>query len=84
VEDVGSYHQRDRFYADLAPALDAYGDTPSDAPLAFVNSVEGPDALLPLGLDSHRYRCCGNGVVSNVAEAIGRALLAVIEQDAAA
>jgi DNA-cytosine methyltransferase len=42
------------------------------------------DALLPNGLDSHRYRCCGNGVVSNVAEAIGRALLAVIEQDAAA
>ena len=32
------------------------------------------DPLLPLGLDSHRYRCCGNGVVANVAEAIGRAL----------
>jgi len=29
------------------------------------------DLLLPLGLDSHRYRCCGNGVVSNVAEWIG-------------
>jgi DNA (cytosine-5)-methyltransferase 1 len=27
--------------------------------------------VLPLGLDSHRYRCCGNGVVSNVAEWIG-------------
>jgi site-specific DNA-cytosine methylase len=27
--------------------------------------------LLPLGLDSHRYRCCGNGVVSNVSEWIG-------------
>ncbi len=25
------------------------------------------DALLPLGLDSHRYRCCGNGVVAPVA-----------------
>jgi len=33
--------------------------TPADAP------------LLPLGLDSHRYRCCGNGVVSNVSEWIG-------------
>jgi len=29
------------------------------------------DDGLPLGLDSHRYRCCGNGVVSNVAEWIG-------------
>jgi len=29
------------------------------------------DLLLPPGLDSHRYRCCGNGVVSNVAEWIG-------------
>ena len=29
------------------------------------------DVLLPLGLDSHRYRCCGNGVVSNVSEWIG-------------
>jgi DNA (cytosine-5)-methyltransferase 1 len=29
---------------------------------------------LPLGLDSHRYRCCGNGVVSNVSEWIGRRL----------
>jgi len=29
------------------------------------------DPLLPLGLDSHRYRCCGNGVVSQVAEWIG-------------
>jgi site-specific DNA-cytosine methylase len=44
----------------------------------------GDSELLPLGLDSHRYRCCGNGVVSNVAESIGRALLSVIEQDAAA
>lgn len=29
------------------------------------------DDGLPLGLDSHRYRCCGNGVVSSVAEWIG-------------
>lgn len=29
------------------------------------------DASLPVGLDSHRYRCCGNGVVSNVSEWIG-------------
>jgi DNA (cytosine-5)-methyltransferase 1 len=37
------------------------------------------DPLLPLGLDSHRYRCCGNGVVADVAEFIGARLLAAIE-----
>ncbi len=35
--------------------------------------------LLPLGLDSHRYRCCGNGVVAPVAEWIGRRIIAVME-----
>lgn len=29
------------------------------------------------GTDMHRYRCCGNGVVANVAEWIGRRLVAV-------
>jgi len=29
-------------------------------------------ALLPQGIDTHRYRCCGNGVVAPVAEWIGR------------
>jgi site-specific DNA-cytosine methylase len=32
------------------------------------------DPLLPLGLDSHRYRCCGNGVVAPVAEWLGQRL----------
>ena len=36
--------------------------------------------MLPDGLDSHRYRCCGNGVVSNVAEWIGRRIVAVHER----
>jgi hypothetical protein len=35
------------------------------------------DALLPVGLDSHRYRCCGNGVVASVAEWIGQRIVAV-------
>lgn len=34
------------------------------------------DPLLPLGLDSHRYRCCGNGVVADVAEWIGQRIAA--------
>jgi hypothetical protein len=50
-----------------APAvlLDSQGDT-----------LEEQD-LLPLGLDSHRYRCCGNGVVAPVAEWIGRRIVEV-------
>jgi len=32
------------------------------------------DPLLPDGLDSHRYRCCGNGVVAPVTEWIGQRL----------
>jgi len=42
------------------------------------------DPLLPLGLDSHRYRCCGNGVVSDVAEWIGLRLAGIIAAEAAA
>lgn len=38
------------------------------------HSVDEEGASVP---DSHRYRCCGNGVVSNVAEWIGRRLVAV-------
>jgi DNA (cytosine-5)-methyltransferase 1 len=38
---------------------------------------EDQDQLLPLGLDSHRYRCCGNGVVAPVAEWIGRRIVEV-------
>jgi hypothetical protein len=29
------------------------------------------------GLDTRRYTCCGNGVVSSVAEWVGRRLVAV-------
>jgi DNA (cytosine-5)-methyltransferase 1 len=38
------------------------------------------DPLLPLGLDSHRYRCCGNGVVADVAEWLGWRLRALAEE----
>lgn len=37
------------------------------------------DPPLPLGLDSHRYRCCGNGVVASVAEWIGGRLAAYMQ-----
>lgn len=32
------------------------------------------DDLLPIGLDSHRFECCGNGVVAPVAEWVGERL----------
>ena len=50
------------------------------APAVLLDSVGGTedeDALLPVGLDSHRYRCCGNGVVAPVAEWIGRRIVEV-------
>ena len=36
------------------------------------------DPLLPVGLDSHRYRVIGNGVASPQSEWIGRRLLAYL------
>ena len=42
-----------------------------------LNSKPDDDPLLPLGLDSHRYRCCGNGVVADVGEWIGQRLLEI-------
>jgi site-specific DNA-cytosine methylase len=50
------------------------------APAVLLDSVDGTedeDDLLPVGLDSHRYRCCGNGVVAPVAEWIGRRIVEV-------
>jgi site-specific DNA-cytosine methylase len=64
--DVGNHHQRDRVYADEAPALDAHSGEDELAD------------LLPAGLDSNRYRCCGNGVVAPVAEWIGRRIAAAL------
>jgi site-specific DNA-cytosine methylase len=37
--------------------------------------------LDPLGLDSHRYRCCGNGVATPVAEWLGWRLRRYLEGD---
>jgi len=44
---------------------------------AILGGTADDDSLLPVGLDSHRYRCCGNGVVSSVAEWIGQRIVAV-------
>jgi hypothetical protein len=61
------------------PTLNAWdvGDTRTTA--AIVGEGEpADDPLLPLGLDSHRYRVTGNGVVAPVAEWIGVRLLAAL------
>ena len=50
---------------------------PGEHPVAGVSGMS-EDPLLPLGLDSHRYRCCGNGVVAPVAEWVGRRLLTAL------
>jgi site-specific DNA-cytosine methylase len=62
--------------ADVSDTLDANA-MGAVAGSAILGSVPLDDPLLPLGLDSHRYRCCGNGVVSDVAEWIGLRLAAI-------
>ena len=44
----------------------------------------GSDPDLPLGLDSHRYRCVGNGVAAPVAQWIGERLAQYLAQEDAA
>jgi site-specific DNA-cytosine methylase len=50
------------------------GDSYDNTPWGHYPAGVGDDELLPLGLDSNRYRCCGNGVVSGVSEWIGQRL----------
>ena len=44
---------------------------------SFLISEKGANSLDEIGLDGHRYRCAGNGIVSNVAEWVGRRIIAV-------
>jgi len=47
------------------------------APAVLIPRQETSDDLSnPTGLDGHRYRCCGNGVVAPVAEWIGHRIIA--------
>lgn len=56
---------------EVMPTLNSFdvGDVRTTA--AIIGQGPQDDPLLPLGLDSHRYRCCGNGVVAPVAEWLG-------------
>jgi hypothetical protein len=67
---------------DVVNALDQRRGGPDDNEAQAGHIVEGghpggDDVMLPPGLDSHRYRCCGNGVVASVAEWIGTRLAEV-------
>jgi site-specific DNA-cytosine methylase len=61
--------------SDLATTPTRGGGKPGQGYPAVVDAPGAPggeDDLLPAGLDSHRYRCCGNGVVAPVSEWIGQ------------
>ena len=81
---VGNFELYDFPKEAVAPTLSmkrasdalAYRNGSSDAE-AGSSETSNDDPLLPQGIDSHRYRCCGNGVVAPVAEWIGRRLVAV-------
>jgi site-specific DNA-cytosine methylase len=55
--------------ADVIDTLAGHGMTTASAVIGGTPAAD--DQLLPPGLDSHRYRCCGNGVVAPVAEWLG-------------
>jgi site-specific DNA-cytosine methylase len=61
-------------YANTLNSFDV-GDTRTTD--AVIGGGSHEDPLLPLGLDSHRYRCAGNGVVAPVAEWIGHRIVEV-------
>jgi hypothetical protein len=66
--------------SDTAFQLTTGGGKPGEGYSAVYGTGGGgvmDDPTLPLGLDSHRYRCCGNGVVASVSEWIGHRLAAI-------
>ena len=62
---------------DVANTLNSFDVGDVRTTHAIVGGTGQEDPLLPVGLDSHRYRCCGNGVVAPVAEWIGRRIVEV-------
>lgn len=49
--------------------------------VSYKGEVGEEDPMLPIGLDSNRYRACGNGVVAPVAEWIARRIIDVEERN---
>lgn len=65
---------------DVAPTLNSFDVGDARTTAAILGTGEADDPLLPDGLDSHRYRCCGNGVVAPVAEFVGERLRVLMER----
>jgi site-specific DNA-cytosine methylase len=64
---------------DVANTLNSFDVGDVRTTHAIVGGAQEAQDSEPVGLDSHRYRCCGNGVVANVAEWIG---MRIVEVDA--
>jgi hypothetical protein len=63
-------------------ATERVGTDDNDAQGGFMaigGGVNDEDPLLPAGLDSNRYRACGNAVVVNVAEWLGKRIMLAVE-----
>lgn len=61
--------------------LNAFDGTDIRATAAIVGSDIEDDPLLPVGIDSVRYRACGNGVVSQVAYWVGKRIADTVCQN---
>lgn len=72
------YSRQPTKFNDQADPLTISAGAPA---VSYIGGVGEDDQLLPAGIDSHRYRACGNGVVSTVAEWIARRIIDVEERN---
>jgi DNA-cytosine methyltransferase len=63
----------------LANTINTFESTGVRTTHAVVGGGVMDDPMLPTGLDSHRYRCVGNGVVAPVSRWIGERLAAAVQ-----
>ena len=68
------YSRQPTKFNDQADPLTVSAGAPA---VAYKGSIGGEDPLLPIGLDTNRYKACGNGVVAPVAEWIARRIVHV-------
>jgi hypothetical protein len=71
-----AYSRQPTHFNNVADPLTINAGPPAVLQGEATQSGAATDYDLPLGIDSHRYRCCGNGVVAPVAEWIGRRIVA--------
>ncbi len=71
-----AYSRQPTRFNDVADPLTLSAGAPAVL-FDIVGGTQEENNLLPIGLDGHRYRLCGNGVVAPVAEWIGRRIVEV-------